>query len=164
MGTVERLHDLVAPICEDLGLELVDLEYKGGRVRVAVDREGGVDIDAIAKATRQISRALDEHDPIAGRYTLEVSSPGLERPLRTPAHFARAVGTKVRIKTRPGIEGERRVDGVLSAADDEGVTVTLAAPATGERQIRYDDIERARTVFEWGPAPKPGSGKKAVNA
>ena len=164
MGTAERLHDIVAPICDDLGLELVDLEHRGGLVRVTVDREGGVDIDAIAKATRAMSRAFDEHDPIAARYTLEVSSPGLERPLRTAAHFQRAIGTKVRIKTRPGADGERRVDGVLTAADDDGVTVRLDAPAADERQIRYDDIERARTVFEWGPAPKPGSGKKAVNA
>jgi ribosome maturation factor RimP len=163
MGTAERLHDIVAPICDDLGLELVDLEHRGGLVRVTVDRQGGVDIDAIAKATREISRAFDQHDPITARYTLEVSSPGLERPLRTPAHFQRAIGSKVRIKTRPGADGERRVEGVLRAADDDGVTVTLDAPA-GERQVRYDDIERARTVFEWGPAPKPGSGKKAVNA
>jgi len=164
MGTAERLHDIVAPICDDLGLELVDLEHRGGLVRVTVDRQGGVDIDAIAKATREISRAFDQHDPITARYTLEVSSPGLERPLRTPAHFQRAIGSKVRIKTRPGADGERRVEGLLRAADDDGVTVTLDAPATGERQVRYDDIERARTVFEWGPAPKPGSGKKAVNA
>lgn len=164
MGTAERLHDIVAPICDDLDLELVDLEYRGGVVRVTVDKPGGVDIDAIAKATRAVSRAFDEHDPVAGRYTLEVSSPGLERSLRTPAHFQRAVGSKVRIKTRPGVEGERRVEGVLRAADDAEVTVTLDPPAAGERQVRYDDIERARTVFEWGPAPKPGSSKKAVKA
>jgi ribosome maturation factor RimP len=133
-------------------------------VRVTIDRPGGVDMDAIARVTRAVSRALDQHDPIAGRYTLEVSSPGLERTLRTPAHFLRAVGSTVRIKTRPGVEGERRIDGVLAAADDEGVTVTLAAPANGDRRVRYDEIERARTVFEWGPAPKPGSSKKAVNA
>src|SRR5690606_37680802 len=122
MGTIERLHDIVAPICVDLGLDLIDLEYRGAVVRVSVDKEGGVDIDAIAKATRAISRAFDEHDPLTSRYTLEVSSPGLERPLRTPAHFQRAIATKVRIKTRPGVEGERRVEGVLSTADDDTVT------------------------------------------
>src|SRR5690606_13015901 len=121
MAVTDRLHDIVEPLCADLGLELVDLEYTSGVVRVTIDRTGGVDIDAIAHLTREVSRAFDRHDPIAGRYTLEVSSPGLERPLRTPAHFARAVGATVRIKTRPGTEGDRRVDGVLEAADDHGV-------------------------------------------
>jgi ribosome maturation factor RimP len=175
MTISDRLHAIVGPICAELDLELVDLEYTGGVVRVTIDRAGGLDMEAIAQATRAVSRAFDEHDPIPGRFTLEVSSPGLERSLRTAAHFQRAVGSTVRVKTRAGVEGERRVDGVLSAADDDGCTVTLAAPSTGERRIRYDDIERARTVFEWGPAPKPGSkhtqsvdkqraSKKAVNA
>jgi ribosome maturation factor RimP len=173
MGINERLHAIVDPICEELSLELVDLEYAGGVVRVTVDRPGGIDMDALASATRAISRSLDEHDPIAGRFHLEVSSPGLERPLRTPAHFQRAIGDTVRVKTRPGVEGDRRIDGQLVAADDDGCTIALAAPASGERRVRYDEIERARTVFEWGPAPKPGSGKsrsgqraskKAVNA
>ena len=174
MGINERLHDIVDPICAELAVELVDLEYAGGVVRVTIDRPGGVDMDAIAAATRAISRSLDVHDPIAGRFHLEVSSPGLERALRTPAHFQRAVGSKVRLKIRAGVEGDRRIDGELTAADDDGCTVALAAPAGGERRVRYEDIERARTVFEWGPAPKPGSGKsrsgqqraskKAVNA
>jgi ribosome maturation factor RimP len=172
MGINDRLHAIVDPICADLDLELVDLEYAGGVVRVTIDRPDGVDMEAIAKATRAVSRAFDEHDPIAGRFTLEVSSPGLERPLRTPAHFRRAVGSTVRIKTRPGVEGERRLDGVLTAAGDDSCTVTLTAPAGEGREVRYDDIERARTVFEWGPAPKPGkspksgtqASKKAVNA
>ena len=175
MGISDRLHDIVDPICTELDLELVDLEYAGAVVRVTIDRPGGIDMEAIAKVTRAVSRAFDEHDPIAGRFTLEVSSPGLERTLRTSSHFQRAVGSTVRIKSRPGVEGARRIDGLLSAADDDGCTVTLASPAGETRHVRYDDIERARTVFEWGPAPKPGSkpapgagqpgaSKKAVNA
>jgi ribosome maturation factor RimP len=173
MSISDRLHVIVDPICAELDLELVDLEYTGGVVRVTIDRPGGLDMDLIAQATRAISRAFDEHDPIPGRFTLEVSSPGLERTLRTPAHFQRAVGSTVRVKTRPGVEGERRVDGVLASVDQDGCTIALAGG--GERRVRYDDIERARTVFEWGPAPKPGSkhtpsvdkqraSKKAVNA
>jgi ribosome maturation factor RimP len=162
MGVSDRLHAIVDPICTELDLELVDLEYAGGVVRVTIDRPGGVDMEAIARTTRAVSRALDEHDPIAGRFTLEVSSPGLERTLRTPAHFQRAIGSTVRVKTRPGVEGERRFDGVLSASDEEGFTVTLAPPASGDRRVRYDDVERARTVFEWGPAPKPGSQKEGA--
>jgi ribosome maturation factor RimP len=162
MGISEKLHAIVDPICAELGLELVDLEYAGGVVRVTIDREGGVDMEAIAAATRAVSRAFDEHDPIAGRFTLEVSSPGLERTLRTAAHFERAVGSKVRVKTRAGVEGNRRVDGELTAADDDGITIALADPEGGERRVRYDEIERARTVFEWGPAPKPGSKTSAT--
>jgi ribosome maturation factor RimP len=94
-----------------------------------------------------VSRALDDADPIGHRYTLEVTSPGLERSLRTPEQFARAVGEVVRVKTRSDVEGERRVEGVLSAADTDGITVA-------ERTLGYHEIERARTVFEWGTEKK----------
>ena len=149
MATVaERVAAVVAPVVDDLGLLLYDIEHQGSAVRVLVDREGGVDIDMIARATRQISRALDDADPIEGPYTLEVSSPGLERPLRTPAHFTRAVGADVTVKTRPGLEGR------LTDVDEAGITVRLADGA--ERGLLYDEIERARTVFAWGPTPRPG--------
>jgi ribosome maturation factor RimP len=164
MAISDKLHAIVDPICAELALELVDLEYSGGVVRVTVDREGGIDMEAIAAATRAISRAFDEHDPISGKFLLEVSSPGLERTLRTPAHFQRAVGSKVRIKTKPGLEGDRRIDGTLRAADDDGVTIVVADPDGSERHVRYDDVERARTVFEWGPTPKPGGPKPGNNA
>jgi ribosome maturation factor RimP len=150
MSTATRVEHLVMPLLEEAGLELYDLELAGGVLRVLVDREGGVDIDALSAVARRLSRALDEHDPIDGRYTLEVSTPGLERPLRTAAHFQGALGTEVKVKTRPEVEGERRVDGTVTAVDDDAVTVTGADGAT--RTVRYDDIERARTVFVWGPA------------
>jgi ribosome maturation factor RimP len=92
---------------------------------------------------------LDELDPVPGKYTLEVSSPGLERTLRTPDHYRRAIGEKVRIKLRAELEGTRRIEGVLTDAGDDGVTVD-------DRRVSYADIDRARTVFEWGPTPKPG--------
>jgi ribosome maturation factor RimP len=150
MSAAERVQVLVAPLLEAEGLELYDLQLDGPLLRVLVDRDGGADIDAIARVSRALSRALDEHDPIEGRYTLEVSTPGLERPLRTPAHFVRATGSTVKVKTRPGTEGERRVEGVITGADDVAVTVQDEAGAT--RTVAYDDIERARTVFVWGPA------------
>jgi ribosome maturation factor RimP len=159
MATADRLRELVVPLLDERGLRLYDLELAGGVVRVLVDRDGGADIDAISELTRAISRALDEADPIAGSYTLEVSTPGLERPLRTPEHFAGAVGTEVRIKTIPGTEGDRRVDGVVASADAEGVTIrTHAGDEPQDRRLRYAEIERARTVFEWGPAT--GNQKK----
>jgi ribosome maturation factor RimP len=163
MPTVaERVADAVAPVLDERGLLLHDLEHSGTSIRVVIDRADvedgrGLDVDALAAATRAISRLLDELDPIDGHYTLEVSSPGLERPLRTPAHFARAVGADVSVKTRPGSDGERRVEGTVQSADDDGFTLTLADGGT--RRIRYDEVEKARTTFAWGPAPKPGGPK-----
>ena len=157
MTTVaERVAAVVAPVVDDLGLLLYDIEHQGSAVRVLVDREGGVDIDVIARATRQISRALDDADPIEGPYTLEVSSPGLERPLRTVEHFSVAAEREetVAIKTKPGVEGERRIEGRVIDVDAVGITVRLADGA--ERGLTYDEIERARTVFAWGPTPRPG--------
>ena len=148
----ERVRALVAPSLEDVGLELFDVELAGNVLRVMVDRDGGVDLDAVAEATQRVSAVLDHHDDVLpGRYLLEVSSPGIERPLRTPAHFRRAVGSQVAIKLRPEVAGEsgaeRRVEGALEAAGDQAVTV-------GGRSIPYADIERARTKFVW-PQPQP---------
>jgi ribosome maturation factor RimP len=156
MPTVaERVADAVAPALDDLGLVLHDVEHAGTSIRVVIDRDGGVDVDSLTAATRAVSRLMDELDPIDGRYTLEVSSPGLERPLRTPAHFARAVGAEVDVKTRPGTEGDRRFTATVAGADSDAATFALADGTT--RTLSYDEIERARTTFAWGPAPKPGS-------
>ena len=146
-----RVRDLVEPPLTADGFEIVDVEHShtpggGGRLRISVDRSGGIDLDAVSEATKRISALLDEHDVVPGTYALEVSSPGIERPLRTPEHFARFVGTTVAVRTNPGVEGERRVEGALEAADDEGVVVA-------GRRLSYADIERARTVFVW-PAPR----------
>ena len=150
---VARVHELVEPILAASGVELVDVELKAGILQISVDRPGGIDLDAVSEAATVVSAVLDEADPIPGRYTLEVSSPGLERPLRTPEHFRRFVGTSVTVKTKPEVEGERRLTGRLEDADDDGLTVA-------GRRLRYDEVERARTVFEWGPAPKPGGGSQ----
>ena len=139
------------------GEALSPLELAGGVLRLTLDRPGGVDIGVIGTVTRAVSRLLDEDDPIAGEYTLEVTSPGLERPLRTPAHFIGAVGTVVTVKTRAGVEGDRRLKGPLVAADDTGFDVQ---PESGPvRRLAYDEVERVRTVFEWEAAPKPGKPK-----
>ena len=110
----------------------------------------------------------DGADPIAGAYTLEVTSPGLERTLRTPPHFVRAVGETVKIKltadASPDPDADRRLTGTLVAADDDGITVRTDAPSgdesPAERQVAYAHIERARTVFEWGPGDKPGKSRQ----
>jgi ribosome maturation factor RimP len=158
MATSERIAELVEPILHDRGHELYDVELAGATVRVLVDRQGGVALDDLEQLSREISTALDDADPMPDRFYLEVSSPGLERPLRRPDHFQTAVGSKVKVKTHPSVEGDRRVDGTLVAADDDGFTVETDA---GTRTLGYDDVERARTVFEWGGAPKPGTNKSS---
>ena len=160
----QKLQTIVAPPLADLGIEVSDIELAGGLLRVTVERADGtsIDIDAIAKATRVVSRELDVHDPIPGQYTLEVSSPGLERPLRTPAHFLR-VGQQVAVRTHPGVEGERRVTGLLTSADDSGIVITTSTKdGPVIRALGYADVERARTVFEWGPPPKTPKPKGAA--
>jgi ribosome maturation factor RimP len=169
-----RLHELVAPIVADLQLDLYDLEYSGGVFRITIDTPpgspGGVDVDALAQCTRLVSRELDHTDPIPGHYTLEVTSPGLERNLRRPWHFQRELGKTVAIRLRDVEAGQRRVSGILVAADETTCTVRILPEGTTkldsshassdivDRVIPLDQIDRARTVFEWGPAPKPGKG------
>lgn len=152
----DELSDAVASAIEPLGLEVADLALRPGLVRVVVDRPGGVDLDAIAEATRAVSAVLDRLDPLPGHYTLEVSSPGVERPLRTRRQFDAAVGETVSVRTVAGGEGERRAQGRLAAVDDDGIVVE---GGDGPRRIAYDDIDRARTVFEWGTPARPAAGR-----
>jgi len=167
--TLDRVRALVLPIVADLHLDLYDLEFRGGTLRVTIDTlpgsQGGVDIDQLALVTRLVSRDLDHHDPVPGHYTLEVTSPGLERMLRTTAHFQREVGKTVNVRLRDTAGADRRLQGVLVAADDDTFTVRLEAPAADgstERTVPYTLLDRARTVFVWGPAPKPGGPKGAA--
>lgn len=144
MDPAVRVEELVRPVVAADGLELFDVRFGGGALQVFVDRPGGgVDLDTVSRVTRQVSDLLDQHDPLPGAYTLEVSSPGLERDLRRPDHFRRYVGREVKVKTRPSVAGERREQGVLQSADDDGVVVN-------GRRLAYADIDRARTVFRWG--------------
>ena len=107
-----RLHELVSPIVADLQLDLYDLEFAGGTLKITVDTPpgspGGVDVDALSQCTRLVSRELDHTDPIPGHYTLEGSSPGLERTLRRPWHFQREVGKTVNVRLRDVEAGQRQ--------------------------------------------------------
>ena len=158
---LERVASLVAPIISDLGLDLYDLDFAGGTLRVTLDtppgQESGVSLDTIAIATRLIGRELDHSDPVPGRYTLEVTSPGLERPLRTAAHFARETGKEIAVRLVAAIDGRRRVQGLLVRSDASTATVVVDG---AEFTFPIDQVERAKTIFVWGPAPKPGKGPK----
>jgi ribosome maturation factor RimP len=159
-SAADTIRDLVGPVVDARGCRLYDVEVQGaGRqrtVRVLVDRDGGVDLDAITDLTRDLSPVLDDAPGLPGPYLLEVSSPGLERPLRRPEHFAAARGETVTI-THHTEAGPRRVRGVLvDAATDHCVVEHDGA----REEIPYAAITKARTVFEWGPPPRERAKKK----
>ena len=158
---LDRVRALVEPIASDLDLDLYDIERRGGTVRVTLDTppgsDGGITLDNLSLATRLISREIDHDDPIPGRFTLEVTSPGLERPLRTPAHYRREVGKTITVRFRDPNADPRRVEAELISADDD--TATLRHEDGTESVVRFSEIDKARTVFVWGPAPKPGGPK-----
>ncbi len=170
----ERVAALVLPILRDLGLELYDLEHAGGTVRVMIARpadsvEQGLDLEAITLVTRLLGRELDHSDPVPGRYTLEVTSPGLERPLRRPDHYRGAIGVLIAVRLHAPIGGTRRLQGILTEVNERGIVLRPEGPAgstelPADVPLRYDQIDRARTVFLWGPTPKPGGKGTAKGA
>jgi ribosome maturation factor RimP len=149
------LEALVAPVVEAAGLALVDVEMRreGKRrvLRVTVDREGGLDLETIAQVSERVSRRLDVEGFDPGPYALEVSSPGVERPLRGPADFGRHVGQEVRVRTSEPVGGAKVHRGRLIAAGEDAVTI---ATDDGERTVAYAIVAAARTVVDWDEALK----------
>jgi ribosome maturation factor RimP len=151
-ATLGRVWKLAAPLAENEGMEIVDIELRhersrGGRVlRLYLDKAGGPTVDDLSRVSRQLSELLDSHDAVDGAYTLEVSSPGINRPLKRPEHFARYIGKRVRIRTRELIGGRRSFLGILYAVAGEGVTVT-------QEGTRYDipfaAIEKSNYEHDW---------------
>lgn len=141
---------LVRPVVEGAGLELVDVTDRGERgrrvLRVTIDRDGGVDLDTIAAISDKLARRLDLEGFGGGSYQLEVSSPGLERPLKTPAHFARAVGGRVVVRTSVPVDDAVRHVGTLRAVHDDGVDLDVEGVV---RRIAFEDVASARTVVDW---------------
>ena len=159
---------MVEPLAAAVDADVYDVTFNAGKLSVAVTRPAGVDLETLTAVSRQLSEQLDERDVIGGSYTLEVTSPGLERPLRTPEHYWGAIGEAVTVRTTPDTEGDRRIRGTVSAADDDGFTVAIeddaGEPTGASRTLSYDEVERARTTFVWGPSPKPGKKKTSGSA
>ena len=159
----EELTELLAPVVADLGLECLGVEYSpshgNGLVRVYIDAaERAVTVDDCEAVSRQVSATLDVHDPIQDRYTLEVSSPGLDRPLYTPAQFARFVGSAVKIELNLPLNGRRRFQGPIVAVDGADIVVDQDGAAV---TIAHANMHKARLVPQL--AEKPGKvhkGKK----
>ena len=164
--------ELAAPIADEVGCALYDVQWRGGTLVVLASAAAGgtVGVDVLSQLSRRLSAELDAADMIEGRYVLEVSSPGLERKLLRPEHFAGAIGERVVIRTSES--PRRRIVGKITHADAGAVSVhveELSGGAEGSQQaspgsigqaitVPYHDISKARTSFEWGAQPPPKSG------
>ncbi|MEL0629979.1 ribosome maturation factor RimP [Psychromonas aquatilis] len=143
----ERLTEMLAPSVEDLGYELVGIEYiragKHSMLRVYIDQEAGILVDDCAAVSRQVSAIMDVEDPITNEYTLEVSSPGLERPLFTAPQYAAFIGEEVKIQLRMPIQNRRRWKGVISSVDGEIISVAVEGK---EERFALSNIQKANIV------------------
>jgi ribosome maturation factor RimP len=141
----ERLIALIEPLVERLGFELVELEYGGGRsqavVRVFLDGPAGVKLDDCARISREISALLDAEDPIPCAFTLEVSSPGFDRVLRTRAHFDRFLGARVFVELKEPRAGRRRYTGTLTSVDEGGIALEVDSEQVA---LPFVEIGKAR--------------------
>lgn len=144
--TIPHIEELLNPGAQALGYEIVAVEMSGGDtsiVRIYIDAEGGINVEDCAKASRQFSAILDVEDPISNRYNLEVSSPGMDRPLAKPQHFKSVVGEEVKIKMATLVNGRRRFTGQLIEATDDFAVVEV----DGEQsELPYSEMDKARLV------------------
>lgn len=142
-----ELAKLIEPTIEQLGYELSDLEVKtGGRdglIRVFIDKADGVDLTDCETVSRQVSAILDVEDPVPGHYTLEVSSPGLDRKLTKPEHFQRFTGEMVRVKLRFPVDGRRNFRGELKSTDEEKIEIEVDGES---HSLQIATIESARLI------------------
>ncbi len=145
----ERLQRLLEPVVKMLGYELVGIEYfpTGHHyiLRVYIDKEAGVTLDDCEIVSHQVSALLDVEDPIRGQYTLEVSSPGLDRPLFTAEHFRRFSGKQVKLRLSTPLNGRRNYKGRLQGLDDGKVMLEVDGARV---DLPLEDIEKARLVPE----------------
>ena len=144
--TITRIEAILEPGAQALGFDIVAVEMAGGDraiLRVYIDKKGGVTIDDCAKASQQFSAILDVEDPISNRYTLEVSSPGLDRPLAKPSHFQAVVGQEVKLRMASSIEGRRRFKGHLLEANEESIRINVEGQ---ELELAFVDMDKARLV------------------
>jgi ribosome maturation factor RimP len=141
----ERLIALIEPVLVRLGYELVELEYAAGRsqavVRLFIDKPAGITVDDCERVSREAAALLDVDDPIPTAYTLEVSSPGFDRVLRTPAHFERFVGERVFVELKVPRAGRRRYTGTLQAVNATGIELEVDKQKV---EVPFEDIGKAR--------------------
>jgi ribosome maturation factor RimP len=121
----ERLLVMLEPVVAGLGYELIELEHKGQLLRIYIDKVDGITVEDCARVSEQVAATLDAEDPIGGGYTLEVSSPGFDRPLRTVAHFRAQLGKRAKLELGVPLDGRRRFTGTLLEVDDETIQIEV---------------------------------------
>jgi ribosome maturation factor RimP len=145
-----HLWELFEPVVNGMGFDLIEIEYfpnpKHGVLRLYIDKPGGVVIDDCSDVSQQISALIDVEEPVSGQFNLEVSSPGLDRPLRRVKDFQRFVGSLVKLKTIMPLDGQRNFKGRLLSADENVVVIETD---TEELSLPMSAIEKARIVPEF---------------
>jgi len=155
---ISQVWELVAPVAAEEGMEVVEIQCRheggrGGRVlRIYLDKEGGPNLDELSRVSRQVSDLLDVHDPVVGPYVLEVSSPGINRPLKRREHFARFVGKRVRVRTQDMIGGRRSFLGMLKEVTEDSIVIDQEK---NEFRIPLALVDKANYEHDWGSAKRP---------
>ena len=146
-----RLEQMIRPAVEALGFELVGIEQvsqgRHSMLRIYIDHEDGIIVDQCAEVSRQVSAVLDVEDPIHGEYTLEVSSPGVERPLFTLEQFANFIGQRVDVRLHMPVEGRRHFKGELLSVEGDDITLELGDDES--LTCSMDDIDKAKLIPNW---------------
>ena len=146
----ERLAEMLKPRVEGLGYDLVGIEYiragKHSTLRIYIDQDGGILVYDCAAVSRQVSAILDVEDPITNEYTLEVSSPGLERPLFTAAQYADFIDAEVRIQLRMPVQNRRKWKGIISSVEGEIICISVNGK---EERFALTNIQKANIVAKF---------------
>ena len=155
------IEDMLRPEVEDLGYEWVGGEFRGGPsglLRVYIDHPEGVTLDHCAEVSDALSGVLDVEDPLPGAYRLEVSSPGVERPMFRTSDFARFAGQRVRLRLYKPVAKQKKFEGVIQGVDGEEITVLV--DEVGELVFRFEEAEKANLVYEFADNKKRGRNKR----
>jgi len=146
----EKLYEIITPVVEALGYELVGIEYVSqGRhsvLRIYIDSENGINVDDCTSVSHQVSGVLDVEDPVKGAYNLEISSPGLDRPLFDEAHYERYAGQQVKVQLTTPLEGRRKFQGVLLGVKEGKVIISVDG---AEYLLPFASIDKANLVPEF---------------
>ncbi len=159
-SAVSQIWEIAAPLVADEGLEIVDIEFRsegkvGWVLRVYLDKDGGPNIDDLTRVSRQLSDLLDVREVVQRSYTLEVSTPGINRLLKRPEHFDRFVGKRIRLRTRELIEGRRSFLGLLKGTTQDGIVIFQEGM---DVYIPHSLIEKANYEHDWSREEKQKKG------
>lgn len=147
MAKIDLLTELLKPAAEALGYEFLGVEFVGQGVhsvlRIYIDHEDGITVDDCTKVSHQASGILEVEDPINTQYTLEVSSPGMDRPLFTLAHFEKVVGQEISMRCHLGVNGRRKFKGVLSQVDENQLVIIVD---NQDYTVDFQDVDKANVV------------------